>query len=267
MHLLDIENPEDRALLVQLVREAMAKDQRENPTTSIEFGTVVGLAAQPEQVLAEVLVKMSGDPEGTSIPATNVLPVAPHRGDRVMVLFPPPQGAYIVGSVDDQVTCRAATFYMGQADWGATDRQPLAGSSFSDALMPICGFELNDTDSPDAIVLPAKGVYGACAAVQLIGPAGGSIPNGAHLKLELEIGGEEIAIAEDRMDSGSHATATLSTAVRFFFGERGETVFVTGTGSSVTTCTVNDPGVSFITIWQICCDFEPEFIPEIGGPE
>jgi hypothetical protein len=267
---LDLESPEDRGVLLDMVAALIARIAA-NPQLTIEFGTVASYSRQDNQALSDTQVSMAGDPADHVIPAINLLPNAPRRGQRVAVAFAPPQQAYVIGSMPDTIVCRAATFRISTDEaWGSLERHPLVAPVETSELNPVCGFELVDSDDDDeldSIVIPESGTYVVSAGVSVNGPEGVFLANGVEIALDIIVGTETVAFASDRMDSGSHASASLNTAARVFYAERGQTVYVSGGSSSVDTSEVIFPESSFVSIWQLCCDYEPAVAVEEGDPE
>lgn len=78
-----------------LVRATVDKVRREYPGAKLQPATVIQFTRVSGAATATV--RFDGDPPESSIEVTSILTADCSPGDRVMVMFDPPQGAYIIG--------------------------------------------------------------------------------------------------------------------------------------------------------------------------
>lgn len=104
----------DELELSTVVRAVFDKVKRELPNPRLMPGTVVGYASSGASATASVI--MDGDETGDAVELSVIVPVALEVGDRVMVMFDPPQGAYVVGTLNTFISGAAA----GDPSWSWT---------------------------------------------------------------------------------------------------------------------------------------------------
>lgn len=79
--------------LRNMARAVVEKVQREVPGAKFRPGTIV----DPNTGHGIATVRLFGDPPDTSVEVTNALGIPVGAGDGVIIVFDPPQGAYILG--------------------------------------------------------------------------------------------------------------------------------------------------------------------------
>jgi hypothetical protein len=86
-----------------------AVESRPQPSVKLMPGTIAAMGTG----VAEVV--MDGDPDGTGLDASLLFSDV-SSGDRVMVLFDPPQGVYVVGTIGRPTEAGTVVFFSGVED-------------------------------------------------------------------------------------------------------------------------------------------------------
>lgn len=253
-HFLDLDDPDDRSVLLSVVSELMDKQQRERPGISFEFGTVTSHGAQAEQALSQTLLRMAGDPENHNVPAVTLLPNTPARGARVGVLHVPPHGRFVIGTTAPTLPCGAAKFPMRTGiTWGSVTPHALGGLTVEGSV--ICtGYDLND--SQDGVAL-TEGLHLVSAGAQIVG----SLVAGDQINLEIQHEGTSVAadgltVPLDNPDG----VVWMNTQAVLIDADDGDEVTIVGGVTGTTNAVIVEP--SNITVWRVCCDD-----PQLGeGP-
>lgn len=111
-------NVNDVRLLVQ------AMEERKDASSPLLPGTVADSLGE-----GILLVSMDGDPENTEIEVVSFVPGI-SEGDRVMVLFDPPRGAYAVGIINRAVEAGQVLV----SSFGAIEAEPFGASTTTKVL-------------------------------------------------------------------------------------------------------------------------------------
>lgn len=89
------------AELADVVRAVYDKVVRELPRVQFAPGTVLNYDSSERSDRA--VVRLDGDPEADAVEVSSILTDSLAAGQRVLVVFDPPQGGYIIGTVSSQV--------------------------------------------------------------------------------------------------------------------------------------------------------------------
>lgn len=252
MHLLDMDSPEDRAVLVSLVTSALAKDRSR---VVHQFATVVGYSKAPTQTLPVAVIHLDGDPQDVARQAVNLLPTPPGVGDRVRVEFDPPSGINIIGTVDDRAAgCYLANFeFDATVGWGAETRQPLLGTD-DDTHTLNCGFELidgNTSGSLNTLVVPTDGIYLVSAGVLLTSAHTGQ----DDYEMYVEAGATKVVTFDVASVPDTVTTISLQARARPIYANAGDELHVEGAASE--TATIEGDYGAGLSVWAVCCDYVP----------
>lgn len=252
---LDLDSPQDRETLAQMIAAGVAKAAAELPIPRAEFATVTGYGKVSAQALPTVLVALAGDPAGTQRECTNLLPSIPEPGDRVWVVFMPPSGIYILGSQQTRTAPCAVGNFVFTGVWGAEDRQPMLALDESTNSLG-CGFDLVDGDDSgnlNTLIFPWAGIYAVSfgALVGALNDADFVTGSANHLD---SASFEQVVTYDEELVAGT-VSAALNGRAALVYAEQGDQLYMVASSTNVAATPSADS--SSLSVWALCCDYVP----------
>lgn len=259
-----------------IVREVMTKTAREQPSGTVASATVTDVGTSASFRGSWATVTLDEDPSGEARQVAVAVGNALAAGDRVLVLFDPPHGGYIIGVIDggSAVCLPMASFATYQIDNGSGivgseldvellnyDPDPSVADGYA-ALTVNCGFTLSDYSGSgdlDSIIVPETGVYMLSLAAHF-GPANMALGDIGELTIyTINKGGIFNVSCESNAPGGASGHSNISIGSFAVHLEAGDLVYL-----RVNIITDNSGNgwhnilVGWLTIEQMCCGFEPE---------